>query len=182
MAQIAANPRHSVTRNRPLAGGVVESPGRWARGAWLFRDSTLQRIAILLDEAFHVPGTQMRFGIDGIIGLVPGLGDVIGGVLSLVIPFAAWTRGVPYVTLMRMAANIGIEVLIGTVPVFGDIFDIAWKANRRNYNLLQRHLGQPRVHAWRDWMFLLLLGSAVALIFAIPIVLIAWLLTRFIHQ
>ena len=83
----------------------------------------------------------------------------------------------PYVTLMRMTVNIGIEVLVGMIPLFGDIFDIAWKANRRNYNLLQRHLVQPRVHTWKDWVFLLLLAGAVAAVFAIPIAIVVWLLT-----
>jgi hypothetical protein len=177
MAPSNANSQHPLTRSRPSAEGVVESPGRWARGSWIFRDRTLENLATLLDEAFRIPGTNMRFGIDGIIGLVPGLGDVIAGVLSLVIPLAAWIRGVPYITLVRMTVNIGIEVLVGTIPIFGDAFDIAWKANRRNYNLLQRHLGQPRVHTWRDWIFLLLLAFAVALVFAIPIVLLAWLIS-----
>jgi hypothetical protein len=149
---------------------------RWNRGAWLFRDSTLQKIEILLDEAFRVPGTQIRFGIDGIIGLVPGIGDVLAGLLSLVIPLAAWIRGVPYITLVRMAANIGIGVLVGSVPLFGDIFDIAFKPNRRNYQLLQRHLGEPRRHTGKDWGFLLMLVIALALIFAIPVVLVVWLL------
>ena len=85
---------------------------------------------------FASPAPSIRFGLDGIIGLVPGLGDVLAGLLSLVIPLAAWIRGVPYVTLVRMAVNLGIGVLVGTIPLFGDIFDIAWKANRRNYRLL----------------------------------------------
>jgi len=153
-------------------------PGRWNKGAWLFRDQTLQKLETLLDEAFRIPGTRIRFGIDGIIGLIPGFGDVLGGLLSLIIPLAAWVRGLPYVTLARMAANIAIEVLIGTIPVFGDAFDIAWKANRRNYRLLIRYLGEPRRHTWRDWGFLLLLASAVALVFALPLVLVVWLAVR----
>jgi hypothetical protein len=177
MAPFDANPQHPAIRSRAPAKGVIESPGRWARGSWLFRDRTLEGLATLLDEAFRIPGTNMRFGIDGIIGLVPGLGDVIAGVLSLLIPFAAWSRGVPYITIMRMTVNIGIEVLVGTIPLFGDAFDIAWKANRRNYKLLQRHLGQPRMHTWRDWVYLLLLAGGVALVFAIPIALIVWLLS-----
>jgi len=145
------------------------SQDRWNRGAWLFRDRTLHGLEILLDEAFVIPGTGIRFGLDGIIGLVPGL-------VSLVIPLAAWIRGVPYVTLARMAANLGIGVLVGSIPLFGDIFDIAWKANRRNYRLLVRHLGEPRRHTGRDWAFLLLLAGALALVFAIPIVLVVWFL------
>jgi hypothetical protein len=155
---------------------------RWNRGAWLFRDRTLHGLEILLDEAFRVPGTKIRFGLDGIIGLVPGLGDVLAGLLSLVIPLAAWVRGVPYVTLARMAANLGIGVLVGTIPIFGDIFDIAWKANRRNYRLLQRHLGEPRQHTWRDWSFLLLLLTGLALVFALPVILVVWLLAWLISR
>ncbi len=154
---------------------------RWNRGAWLFRDRTLQRLEILLDEAFVIPGTGIRFGLDGIIGLVPGLGDVLAGLLSLIIPLAAWIRGVPYVTLARMAANLGIGVLVGSIPFFGDIFDIAWKANRRNYLLLTRHLGEPRRHTGRDWAFLLILAAALGLVFAIPIALAVWLLIWLSH-
>src|ERR1022692_2000220 len=161
-----------VTRKSPLQAIdprlAPDRSNRWAKGAWIFRDSTLHGLEILLDEAFRIPGTQFRFGLDGIIGLVPGLGDVLAGLLSLVIPVAAWVRGVPYVTLARMAANLGIGVLVGTIPIFGDIFDIAWKANRRNYRLLQRHLGEPRKHTWRDWSFLLLLLMSLALVFALP--------------
>jgi hypothetical protein len=158
------------------APAVSPSADRWNRGAWLFRDRTLHGLEILLDEAFVIPGTGIRFGLDGIIGLVPGLGDVLAGLLSLVIPLAAWIRGVPYVTLARMAVNLGIGVLVGSIPLFGDIFDIAWKANRRNYRLLCRCLGEPRRHTGRDWAFLLLLAAALALVFAIPIALVVWFL------
>ncbi len=157
------------------------SANRWNRGAWLFRDQTLHGLEILLDEAFVIPGTGIRFGIDGIIGLVPGLGDVLAGLLSLVIPLAAWIRGVPYVTLARMAANLGIGVLVGSIPIFGDIFDIAWKANRRNYRLLRRHLAAPRRHTRRDWAFLLLLAAALGLVFAIPVALVVWLVVWLGH-
>jgi hypothetical protein len=115
-------------------------PDCWNRGALIFRDRTLHGLEILLDEAFHVPGTRIRFGLVGIIGLIPGLGDVLAGLLSLVIPPARWILGVPYVTLVHMAANLAIGVLVGSARFFGDIFDIVWKANRRNYLLLCRHL------------------------------------------
>ncbi len=132
---------------------------------------------VFLDEFFRVPGTRFRFGIDGIVGLIPGAGDLVAGVLSLVIPIAAWIRGVPYVTLVRMAANIGIGVLGGAVPFVGDIFLIFWKANRRNYNLLCLHAIAPHRHTGADWAFLLLLALGMVLILALPaIVLIALLL------
>jgi uncharacterized protein DUF4112 len=161
---------------------VVLEPERWAKGAWIFRDQTLHRLEILLDEAFRVPGTNIRFGLDGIIGLIPGLGDVVAGLLSLIIPMAAWMRGVPYVTLIRMAVNIGIGVLVGSIPFLGDIFDIAWKANRRNYQLMRRHLGEPRRHTRRDWIFLFLLAASLGAIFVIPVVVILWLLAWLIKQ
>jgi len=161
---------------------AAPSPDRWNRGAWFFRDRTLHGLEILLDEAFRIPGTPFRFGLDGIVGLVPGLGDVLAGLLSLLIPIAAWVRGVPYVTLARMGVNLGIGVLVGSIPLFGDIFDIAWKANRRNYRLLCLHLGQPKRHTWRDWGFLALLLALLALVFLIPlallILILAWLASR----
>ena len=162
----------AVRHTDPIpASGLAESRDRWERGAWLFRDSTLHRLEILLDEAFRIPGTGIRFGLDGVIGLVPVLGDVLAGLLSLVIPVAAWMRGVPYITLVRMAVNLGIGVLVGSIPVLGDAFDIAWKANRRNYQLLTRHLGAPHDHTWRDWTFLFLLAFGLAAVFALPLVL-----------
>ena len=78
------------------------------------------------------------------MGFIPGVGDAIGGIASCIIIFAAWVRGVSYVTLARMLANWGIEVLLGTVPVVGNLFDIGWKANRRNYALLTGSLADPQ--------------------------------------
>jgi hypothetical protein len=167
---------------RPASNPPQVPAVRWERGAWLLRDDTLQRLEILLDEAFRIPGTPVRFGLDGIIGLVPGLGDVVAGLLSLVIPLAAWVRGVPYVTLLRMAANLGLGVLVGSIPILGDAFDIAWKANRRNYQLLRRHLAAPRRHTWRDWAFLALLASALGALFALPLILLAWLLLWLVRR
>ena len=169
-------------QNQPGSGSDHGGQNRWNRGAWLFRDTTLHSLEILLDEAFRIPGTQFRFGIDGIIGLVPGLGDVLAGLLSLVIPLAAWIRGVPYITLMRMGLNLGIGVLVGSIPVLGDIFDIAWKVNKRNYRLLQLHLREPHRHTWRDWAFLLLMVLLLAAIFALPLVLFLWLLEWLTHR
>jgi hypothetical protein len=136
----------------------------------------------LLDEAFPIPGTGIRIGLDGFIGLVPGIGDVLAGLLSLIIPLAGWIRGLPYITLLRMAANLGIGVLVGSIPLFGDIFDIAWKANRRNYRLLVRHLGEPRRHTWHDWAFLFALAGLLAMIFAAPLVVLVWLMAWLLQR
>jgi len=164
----------------PQSGGP--NYDRWNRGAWIFRDDTLRKLEILLDEAFPIPGTRIRFGLDAIVGLVPGIGDVLAGLASIVFPLAGWIRGLPYVTLVRMVANLGIGVLVGSIPLLGDAFDIAWKANRRNYRLLTRHLGEPRRHTGRDWAFLLLLVAILGLVFAVPVVLVLWLIAWLLHQ
>lgn len=114
---------------------------RFARGGDLFSDRNLDLLSHLLDDFLRIPGTQIRFGLDGIIGLIPGVGDIIGAMASWIIILAAWLRGVPRITLARMLANVAIETIIGTVPILGDAFDIAWKANRRNYALLERSIG-----------------------------------------
>src|SRR5882757_5085379 len=112
-------------------------------GGRLFTDENLDLLSHILDDWFRVPGTSIRFGLDGIVGLIPGLGDLIGGLASCIIVIGAWFRGVPYVGLLRMLVNLAIEVVIGAIPFAGDMFDIAWKANRRNYALMVRHLQQP---------------------------------------
>jgi hypothetical protein len=178
-ANAATAPLKGVANPPPESANNID---RWNRGAWIFRDETLRKLEILLDEAFPIPGTRIRFGLDGIIGLVPGIGDVLAGLASIVFPVAGWIRGLPYVTIVRMVANIGIGVLVGSIPLLGDAFDIAWKANRRNYRLLTRHLGEPRRHTGRDWVFLLLLVAILGLIFVIPVVLVLWLLTWLLHQ
>jgi hypothetical protein len=144
-------------------------------GRSVFTDENLDLLAHVLDDWFRIPGTPIRFGIDGLIGLVPFAGDILAGLASSIIVMAAWFRGVPYVTLARMVVNIGIDVLLGMVPLVGDAFDIAWKANRRNYKLLARHLRQPHRHTWKDYVFLLCLALLLFVIFAIPVIVIVWL-------
>src|SRR5260370_5655171 len=117
----------------------------------MFDNEHLDILSHVLDDFSRMPGTPIRFGLDGIIGLIPGVGDAIGGIASCVILVAAWVRGVPAPVLARMVANVGIEVVVGTVPVLGDMFDIAWRANRRNYALLTRSVDEPRKVTRRSW-------------------------------
>jgi hypothetical protein len=147
----------------------------------VFADENLDLLSHVLDDCFRLPGTSLRFGLDGVIGLVPILGDVLAGLASTLIIIAAWFRGVPAVTLARMTVNVGIGVVVGMVPLLGDAFDIAWKANRRNYALLTRHLRQPNRHTWKDWAFLLLLAAAMLAILAAPLVLLGWVLGWLMH-
>ena len=108
----------------------------------------LERLAWWLDSAIVVPGTRFRVGLDALIGLVPGVGDLIGAALSAYIVAAAARRGLPSSVLLRMALNVGLEALVGVVPIVGDLFDAAWKANQRNVALLRQYAAVPhRAHA-----------------------------------
>jgi len=158
----------------------VLSP-RTRRGRGVFDDENLDILSHILDDFIRIPGTSIRFGLDGIVGLVPGIGDILGGIASCFIIFAAWMRGVPYVVLTRMVANVVIEVIVGTIPLLGDAFDIAWRANRRNYALLTGSLYAPREQTIRSWIFLIILFAIMALLMLIPMVLLAWLANGLMH-
>ena len=100
----------------------------------------LRRLTKLLDTAFTIPGTRWRIGLDAIIGLIPGAGDVITTALALYIVVEAYRMGVRGGTLARMLMNVAIDFLIGSIPLVGDIFDTAWKCNLRNLRLLDDKL------------------------------------------
>lgn len=100
----------------------------------------LRRLAYLLDDRFAIPGTRYRIGLDGLIGLVPGIGDGVTTLLALYIVLEARRLGLPLSKLGRMGINVGLDAVLGAVPLVGDLFDVAWKSNRRNLALLLDHL------------------------------------------
>jgi hypothetical protein len=102
----------------------------------------LERLAHWMDGAFRVPGLGWRFGLDGILGLVPGAGDTVAGLVGLYMLLEARRLGAPSAVILRMLANLGLDLAVGSVPVLGDVFDFAFKANRRNLDLLRRHLAE----------------------------------------
>jgi hypothetical protein len=120
------------------------------RGDWSSLDDPAKRavlehldqLAYWLDDRFRVPGTGFRVGLDGLVGLIPGIGDVTTNAITAYIIFRAWRLGVPRFLLTRMLSNLGIDFVVGLVPVLGDVFDIGFKANRRNAHLLRRHFGE----------------------------------------
>lgn len=120
----------------------------------------LRSLAWLLDSAIQLPGTRFRVGLDAIVGLIPGLGDVVGVLLSSYIVREAARAGAPPSVLVRMAWNVLVEGVVGMVPLAGDIFDAAWKANQRNVALLEAHFEHPqRVRrSSRIFVALLVLG------------------------
>jgi hypothetical protein len=160
---------------RPTIEPEIIPPGRESAKQQLrgMSNENLDQLARVLDDIFQIPGTSIRFGLDAIIGLVPGVGDLVTGVASFLIVFSAWERGLPRVTLARMVANIAIDTLVGSMPIFGDVFDAAWKANRKNYNLLLRADQVPtRKATLQDWFFLILLLLAIAALVALPILIL----------
>ena len=109
-------------------------------------DRDLQRARVLaraLDRAVRIPGTQIGIGLDPILGLIPGVGDIAGGILSGYVVLIAVRAGAPTSVVARMVSNIALDSLLGAVPLIGDLFDVGWKANTRNVGLLEQHLEQP---------------------------------------
>jgi hypothetical protein len=110
------------------------------------RLARVDALATLFDTAFSIPGTNIRFGLDALIGLVPGIGDAITTLISLYIVREARALGASRFVVARMLANVALDGVIGAVPLVGDVFDVAWRANRRNIALLQKHLAnEPRL-------------------------------------
>jgi uncharacterized protein DUF4112 len=125
----------------------------------------LRRLARLLDSAIQIPGTRFRLGLDPIIGLVPGIGDVIGAIFSTLIIFQAARLGASKSTLIRMMGNVAVDTLVGEIPFLGDLFDFGWKSNTRNIALLEQHLDRPVAARVASRRVLLLLGFGLLLLF-----------------
>jgi Domain of unknown function (DUF4112) len=124
-----------------LFGDKMQKPCLPQNEARLKRVRLLSR---LLDEQFRIPGTTYRVGLDGLLGLIPGVGDAAGVLLSVYILYEAMQLGAPSTVLLRMIANIGIDAVGGAIPIVGDIFDMAWKANKKNAALLHAYLTSQR--------------------------------------
>jgi len=138
----------------------------------------LRRWATLLDSAFRIPGTRIRFGLDAIIGLVPGVGDLSAPVFAAVILVTGFKLRLPAIVQARMVVNATIDMVLGLVPVFGDLADVAWKANLRNLALLERH-AHPGVPPSRsDYVFVIVCVIALAFVAMAPIVLLAYVLSH----
>src|SRR3954451_9639906 len=116
--------------------GAIRMPSREERIA------RIDALATLLDTAFLIPGTGIRFGLDALIGLVPAIGDLITTAMSLYIVNEARALGAPRLLILRMLANVALDGVVGAVPLVGDAFDVLWRANRRNVALLRDHLAR----------------------------------------
>jgi hypothetical protein len=133
-------------------------------------DESLERLSWLMDDLIKIPGLGWRFGLDALIGLIPGFGDTATSLASFYILASAVRYGVPKVTMLRMGMNIGIDYLVGSLPLVGDLFDAWWKSNHMNVELLRKRATVSRDDVRKgkisDWLFvgaiiLLLTGLAV---------------------
>ncbi len=152
----------------------MASPARNQRNLDLLR-----RWAVLLDSAFRVPGTRIRFGLDAIVGLFPGLGDLATPVFALLLLLHAFRMRLPAVVQARMVLNSALDMAMGLVPILGDVADIGFKANLRNLALLERHARPGVLPSRGDYVFVIAFAIALIFIALAPILLIVWLLARF---
>lgn len=134
-------------------------------------------LAWLLDNSIPVPGTGgRRFGVDALVGLLPVVGDLFGGLLSLVVVWRGSRMGLPRVVVVRMLVNSVVDIVVGAIPVAGDAFDLWFKVNERNLRLIRRHLDEPGASTAGEWAVLLgLVAVVVALLVAI-----GWLVVAFV--
>ena len=135
------------------------------------RLAALRRVAELLDSAFVLPGTTYRIGLDPIIGLVPGIGDLVSPLFTIALLWQARDVSVPKVVLTRMIFNAGVDAIIGAIPFAGDLFDFGWKSNQRNMALLERHAYEEHRPTAGDWAFVMAMMVLAIVLAAVPFVL-----------
>jgi hypothetical protein len=141
----------------------------------------LRVVTRLMDQAFGVPGTKWRFGLDALFGLVPGLGDIAGAVIAVYALRVARQLGVPGVIQLHMLSNIALDASVGTIPVLGDLFDFVFKAQTRNLALLDEWLQTPHEATKRSKRGMIMVPVAIVLVFATLTILGIWLLFILIH-
>jgi hypothetical protein len=135
-------------------------------------DPWVENLAWLMDESIPLGG--WRIGLDGVLGLIPGIGDVTTGAVGALIIARASMSGIPRATVFRMIANVAIDSLVGSIPVVGDLFDFTFKANTKNVRLYRAALqGGRRVE--KDWLFLVVVLLIMAALILLPILVLVWM-------
>jgi hypothetical protein len=154
-----------------MAGSVITNNGGQVR---------LRQLARVLDDLIRIPGTNIRVGLDPLLGLLPGGGDVAGGLIAAYTLMVAARMGAPPAVILRMAGNIAVDALFGIVPVLGDLFDVGWKANRRNVELLERYVDAPQPVRARSRMLVVVVLVVLALLLigvaVVSVVVVRWLI------
>jgi hypothetical protein len=158
-------------------GSGVDGPSERALRA-LARLRVVTRIA---DTAFGIPGTKWRFGLDALFGLVPGLGDIAGALVAVYALHVARLLRAPGVIQLHLLGNIALDAIVGTIPVLGDLFDFAFKAQTRNLKLLEDWLQLPQRTSRRSRRGLVLVPVAIVILFAALTIFGVWMLALFFH-
>lgn len=142
-------------------------------------EESLETLSRYLDDLFRIPGINWKFGLDSLIGLIPNFGDISTSLVSFYILIAGVRYGVPKITILRMAFNIGLDYVVGVIPFIGDAFDFVWKANKQNMDLIRKRGEGLGKGSTSDWIFVfgiigfliaLLIGSILASLFIIGLV------------
>ena len=144
-------------------------------------EESLDQLSRWMDGLFRIPGTGWRFGLDALVGLIPGVGDTATTVVSFYVLAAGVRYRVPKVTLLRMALNIAVDYLLGAVPFLGDLFDFAWKSNQKNVELIRRRaaVGPEEARSGRlsDWLFVGVIMLVLLLLLVGSVAVAWWLLS-----
>lgn len=143
------------------------------------RFERLRHWSVLLDSAFRIPGTRIRFGWDPIIGLIPGIGELTSPVFAAAILLQARRMRLPRIVQMRMLINALVDALLGFVPILGNIADIGWRANTWNMRMLERHAVPGALPTRGDKLFVFGILALLLAATLLPIVLLLWALSRF---
>lgn len=155
------------------------SPSETPRPAPDPRFEQFRKWSILLDDVFRIPGTNIRFGWDPIVGLIPGLGELASPLFTAAILVQSWRMRIPRVVLVRMVFNAVIDAVLSLVPILGNLADIGWRANRRNMRLLERHAVAGLPARRGDKLFVFGILIALVLLAMVPVVAVAWVLWTF---
>jgi hypothetical protein len=135
-----------------------------------FEDPFVALVSRLMDSAFSIPGTNIRFGLDPIIGLIWGVGDGATALTSLMLLVQSARHGLPKIVLARMALNIVLNTTLGALPLLGDAFSFWFKSNDRNYELLRKYAAEPGSSTRTDWIFVIGLLGGLAVILALTVI------------
>ena len=156
------NPEHQW-RPRPLTPEVER------------RLTALRSLKAWLDEAFRVPGTNLRFGWDPLIGLVPWVGDLLTALMSGTIVLQAHQMRIPRLVQLRMLGNVAIDLLAGAIPFLGDAADFFWKSNKKNFALLEQHAYEVRPASAGDWLFVSAILATILAVALVPLAVMYWI-------
>lgn len=145
-----------------------------------------ERLVTILDDFLRIPGTDIKIGLDPILGLIPGIGDLITGGSSAALLLLALKERVPTIAILRMLINIGIDTLVGSIPVVGDAFDFVYRSNRQNLDLIKRYKSDPKAEPTRTDKVLVgvgfvLIALGVILPLTVGAALGAWIMSMFVH-